>query len=74
MAILRLLEIISLITTLIGLYLLGEKVAVGFIIFTISLGCQIYIFYKGKNWFLVVQMIVLITFNIFNYFKWIGGS
>jgi hypothetical protein len=73
MGFLRILEIISLITTLIGLYLLGEKVALGFIIFTVSLGCQIYIFYKGKNWFLVVQMIVLITFNIFNYFKWIGG-
>ena len=73
MGFLRLLEIISLITTLIGLYLLGEKVAVGFLIFTISLACQVYIFYKGKNWFLVVQMIVLITFNIYNYGKWAGG-
>jgi len=73
MAILRFLEIISLITTLIGLYLLGEKIALGFLIFTISLLCQIYIFYKGRNWFLVIQMIILIMFNIFNYTKWIGG-
>lgn len=72
MGFLRLLEIISLITTLIGLYLLGEKEALGFLIFTVSLFCQFYIFYKGKNWFLVVQMIVLITFNIYNYNKWLG--
>jgi len=73
MGILRLLEIVSLITTLIGLYLLGEKIALGFLIFTVSLACQLYIFYKGKNWFLVVQMVVLIIFNMFNYNKWIGG-
>jgi len=73
MGILRALEIVSLITTLIGLYMLGEKIALGFLIFTISLGCQIYIFYKGRNWFLVVQMAVLITFNIYNYGKWVGG-
>lgn len=72
------LSIVSLITTLIGLYLLGEKKASGFLIFTISLACQMYIFYnpdpeacKGPNWFLIIQMIVLIVFNIVNYRKWI---
>ena len=72
-SLLRILEIISLITTLIGLYFLGEKMAIGFLIFTISLGCQVYIFYKGKNWFLVAQMITLITFNMYNFNKWLGA-
>ena len=74
------LSIISLITTLVGLYLLGEKKPSGFLIFTISLACQMYIFYNpnpdncdGPNWFLIIQMIVLITFNIYNYRKWIRG-
>jgi len=73
MGILRILEIISLVTTLFGLYFLGEKIAIGFLIFTFSLACQVYIFYKGKNWFLIIQMFILIGFNIFNYTKWIGG-
>ena len=75
------LSIVSLITTLIGLYLLGEKKASGFLVFTLSLACQMYIFYNpdpnscdGPNWFLIVQMIVLITFNIINYRKWITGG
>jgi hypothetical protein len=67
------LSVISLITTMIGLYLLGEKSAVGFLVFTISLVCQVHIFAKQNNWFLVIQMIVLIIFNIFNYLKWTGG-
>lgn len=67
---LRILEIISLITTIVGLYLLGEKVAFGFILFTASIICQMFIFYLGKNWFLVIQMLVLVFFNMRNYFKW----
>lgn len=73
MGFLRVLEIISLITTTIGLYFLGIKDPYGFLIFDISLFCQGYIFVKNKNWFLVFQMFVLITFNTYNYFKWIGG-
>ena len=67
------LSIVSLITTLIGLYLLGEKKASGFVVFTISLFCQMYIFYYNydcgihkPNWFLIVQMGVLIVFNLIN--------
>lgn len=67
---LRRLEIISLITTIFGLYLLGEKISYGFMIFNISLACQFYIFLKGKNWFLVGQMVVLIVFNSYNFIKW----
>jgi len=70
MDVLMILGIVSLITTIIGLYLLGEKNALGFIIFTISLMCQMCIFYVQHNWFLVIQMVVLIVFNIRNYKKW----
>ena len=69
-----LLQIVSLVTTLIGLWLLGEKKASGFIVFTISLACQFGLFYIEKKWFLVVQMIVLILFNIYNYQKWVRGK
>ena len=64
-------SIVSLITTIVGLYLLGNKNALGFVVFTISLMCQMYIFYKQNNWFLVFQMIVLIIFNLRNYNKWV---
>lgn len=65
------LSIISLITTLVGLYFLGEKKAKGFLIFAISLVCQMGIFYIYDNFFLFCQMIILIIFNIWNYCKWI---
>lgn len=65
-----LISIVSLITTLIGLYYVGEKNKVGFILYIISLLCQTYLFCKIDNWFLVVQMFVLIVFNAVNYFKW----
>lgn len=70
-------SVVSLITTLVGLWLLGEKKASGFVVFTLSLSCQVYIFYfqydcgvHKPNWFLIIQMLVLISFNIFNYKKW----
>lgn len=65
-----LISVLSLITTIIGLYYLGEKNKNGFIIFTFSLTCQLYLFYVISNWFLVFQMIVLMIFNMRNYFKW----
>jgi hypothetical protein len=71
--ILKVLEIVSIIATIAGLYLLGEKIALGFIVFTISLICQAVIFYKNKNWVLIFKMLILVVFNIYNYFKWIGG-
>ena len=63
-------SLISLITTVIGLYYLGIKRAVGYIWFTISLSCQMYLFYISKNLFLVLQMIILIVLNAKNYRKW----
>jgi hypothetical protein len=67
---LRILEISALITTIVGLYRLGEKDRYGFLIFDISLCCQFFIFYKNNQWFLCFQMIVLLVFNTYNYFKW----
>jgi hypothetical protein len=72
MGLLRVLEIFSLLTTIVGLYLLGEKSSYGFLVFNISLLCQSYIFFKSKTWFLLFQMFVLIAFNSYNYFKWTG--
>ncbi len=65
-----LISVLSLLTTIVGLYYLGEKDKKGFLVFTFSLGCQLYLFYILSNWFLVIQMIVLIGFNIRNYYKW----
>ena len=65
-----LISAISLITTIIGLYYIGEKNKLGFIHHTISILCQAYLFYLQSNWFLILQMLVLVIFNIRNYFKW----
>ena len=67
---LTILSIASLITTVIGLWCLGLKDKNGFIIFDVSLLCQMFIFYEQKNYFLMFQMVVLITFNTINFFKW----
>lgn len=69
---LRKLEITSLVTTIIGLYLLGEKSPYGFLVFDISLFCQFFIFARHNNYFLMFQMVVLVLFNTYNYFKWTG--
>jgi hypothetical protein len=66
--------IVSFVTTLIGLYLLGEMNAWCHIIFIVSYVGQIYIFYKTKQWFLIIQMISLTIFAVINYVKWIGGN
>jgi hypothetical protein len=73
MDVLRVLEIVSLLTTIVGLYLLGEKIAIAFYVYNVSLACQAYIFYKNRNWFLIFQMGVLMAFNFYNYFKWTGA-
>lgn len=67
---LTIISVVSLLTTVIGLYLLGEKSPQGFLYFSVSLLCQMYIFYKENNKFLVFQMLILIYFNIRNYIKW----
>lgn len=74
MDVLTILSIAALITTVIGLWLLGEKDRNGFMIFNVSLLCQLYIFYKQNNWFLFAQMIILIIFNTINFSKWKGDK
>jgi hypothetical protein len=66
------LGIISLALTLISLYFVGEKIAIGWLIFIISYIIQIYVFYKTKQLFLIIQMAILSLFSVYNYFKWIG--
>lgn len=74
MDVLEILSAFSCLMTVIGLWLLGNKNKNGFLIFTLSLIAQTYIFYVGNNGYLVVQMLILITFNIINYFKWKWGE
>ena len=64
------LSIVSLITTIVGLYWLGNKNINGFLIVNVSLNCQLVIFWFQSNWFLVIQMVILIAFNTWNYLKW----
>lgn len=70
MDVLTVVSIASLVTTIIGLWCLGAKDKNGFIIFDISLLCQMFIFYKQNNYFLIFQMVVLIVFNTINFFRW----
>lgn len=62
------LSVISLISTLLGLYALGEKYKSGFMLYNVSLICQIYLFYMNK--FIVIQLLLLIFFNFRNFRKW----
>ena len=64
------LSLISFVTTVIGLWYISEKKSIGFVYFTVSLITQAIIFYSINNNLLVVQMLVLIGFNIYNFFKW----
>lgn len=67
------LGIVCLILTVISLVLVGEKIAIGWLIFIISYAIQIYVFHKTKQKFLLFQMLVLSAFSIYNYFKWTIG-
>ena len=64
------LSVISLPTTIVGLWLLGKKDKAGFLYFSASLSCQLIIFAVQHNYFLVIQMIVLLLFNMRNYTVW----
>jgi len=70
MNLLKWLEITSFILTIIALYLLSLPNVIAFIIFPISLIVQMIIFWKMKQIFLFYQMIVLLLFNIYNFYSW----
>lgn len=67
-------QIVSLLATLVGLYLISEKNKLGFIFYVVSLLCQLYLFAESKYWFLVFQMVLLIILNIITYLKWKKGE
>jgi hypothetical protein len=72
------LAIISIFTTIGGLYALGEKYKSGFMLYNISLGCQIYLFCVAASDSIIVrtiifiQLLILFVFNFRNFFKWRG--
>jgi nicotinamide riboside transporter PnuC len=61
---------ISLITTVIGMYYVSKKIKTGFIYYSISLIAQLILFILISNWFLVLQMVVLLSSNVYIYWKW----
>lgn len=67
-----LIQIVSLVTTLIGLYLVGEKKKSGFMFYNVSLLCQIYLFIPA--YIIIVQLLVLLFFNFYNFKKWKKGE
>ncbi len=66
----NILSFISLVLTAIAILKIGKLDKNGFLLFNVSLNCQIIIFYMQKNWFLALQMVVLIGFNTYTYLKW----
>ena len=67
-------QCVSLLTTIVGIYFVSEKNKNGFILYIISLLCQLFLFYKNQYWFLVFQMVILILCNILTYLKWRKGE
>lgn len=61
---------ITFIATLIAMYLVGKPDIKCYAFFCIGQSISIYIFYTTGQWFLILQMVGLIIFNIVNYFKW----
>jgi len=67
---LRKLEIVSFILTIVALYLLSLPNVHTFTVFGISMLVQMIIFYKTKQPFLFMQMVVILFFNVYNYWSW----
>jgi hypothetical protein len=64
------LEIVSFGLTIIALYLLSLPNRNTFIIFAISMLVQMVIFYNKEMWFMFMQMVVILGFNIYSYKTW----
>ena len=64
------LGLISFVLTIVALCFLGipNKWCYGF--FTVSMIIQGIVFHRTKQWWLMVQMAVLIIFNVINYIRW----
>jgi len=70
MELLRKLEIASFILTLVALWLLSIPSVWSFLVFPVSLGIQMVIFWRMKQTFLFYQMIAILLFNVYNFFSW----
>lgn len=62
---------ISLLLSVVALYLLSIPNISCYILFLISFVVQVIIFYRTKQWFLVFQMFIFFSFNLFVYIEWI---
>jgi hypothetical protein len=67
----NILGFISFLLSIIALYYMGVPDRIFYWIFSLSLFLQAIVFYRTKQWFLILQMIMLLGFNIINYFRWI---
>ncbi len=67
---LRKLEVVSFILTIIALYLLSLPNIHTFTVFGVSMLVQMKIFYRTKQPFLFMQMVVILFFNVYNYWSW----
>ena len=70
MEFLRKLEVASFGLTILALYLLSLPNIHTFTVFAISMFVQMVIFYKTKQPFLFAQMVVILLFNVYNYWSW----
>ena len=61
---------VAFILTCVALLLLRFQNSNGWIVFLPSYLIQIIIFWETRQWFLLLQMIVLLLFSLLNYFKW----
>ena len=68
------LQIVSLITTLVGIYFIAKKIRFGFVCYIVSLLCQGALFSMRNDWVLVFQMLVLITCNFYAFNEWKKGD
>ena len=64
------LGLISFVLTIVALWLLGIPNKWCYSFFTVSMIIQGVIFHRTKQWWLMVQMAVLIIFNVINYLRW----
>jgi len=64
--------LLSFILTFIGLIYLGRVDKFCHLIFMVSYSLQIYLFYKQKQYFLIMQMTTLFIFSVVNYSMWMN--
>jgi hypothetical protein len=66
----RKLEIASFVLTIVALYLLSIPNINTFIVFIVSMIVQMALFYRTKQVFLFIQMLVIFGWNFYSYWQW----